>query len=321
MKKQDVPVIGRMLYAAFARNKTDFENFSSIFSDPFEAEMAAAIKAVKDRRRPIDVSGKQKKVTVDLGLKIDEMQETLRLLGEHVIMAEGNLVTLYADYQIREARRELHAGNVEGVMERCEIIVDKIVNDDAAALDAAGFGAAKLSAFEALIAELDDLNTEQSSKMDERQEVKAIEDVLFAAMFDYIMKVSRVGKAMYTYKEKHRYGDFSVNNLLGRINHGRKKKVEDDGSETEVAPVYDVMIGTVTDKATDEVLENVVVRIEGTNIMVDTDDDGEFYIDEIPAGVYTVSFKKKGYVGAEQHNVEIGTETMVELRVELLAEE
>jgi len=321
MKKQDIPVIGRMLYEAFKRNKTDFEGFSSTFGDPFESEMAAAIQAVKDRRRPVDVYDKQKKVTIDLYNKVDEMQEALRLLGEYVIMAEGYLVTLYANYHIKEARKALQKKNVEGVMEHCEIIVDKVANDDAVALDAAGFSAAKLAEFELLIVELDDLNTEQSSKLDERQEIKAIEDVLFDAMFDYINKVARVGKAMYTYKEKQRYDDFSITNLLGRMNHGRKKQIAEDGSETEIAAVYDVMIGKLTDKTTDEPLENAVVRIEGTSIMVDTDSDGEFYLDEIPAGVYTISFKKVGFVKAEQHNVEIGTETMVELAVELMPEE
>jgi Carboxypeptidase regulatory-like domain len=68
----------------------------------------------------------------------------------------------------------------------------------------------------------------------------------------------------------------------------------------------------------DDALENVVVRLEGTEIMIDTDEDGEFYLDEVPKGVYTVSFSKRGYVVGEQHNVEVGTSEMVDLRVELL---
>jgi Carboxypeptidase regulatory-like domain len=318
IKKQDVPAIGMMLKEAFSRNKIDFVNFSSMFDDPFETELIAAIQAVKDRRRPVDVFGKQQKVTVDLYNKVEEMREALRLLSEYVIMVEDDLKTLYKNYYIKEARRELQRKNVEGIIENCEIIVDKVITDDAVVLNNAGFDSAKLAEFEALIRSLELLNTEQSTKMDERQEVKAIEDVLFAAMFDYTDKVARVGKAMYTYKEKQRYDDFSVSNLLGRMNHGRKKQIAEDGSETETAAVYDVMIGRVTNKINDEVLEDVVVRIEGANIMADTDEDGEFYIDEIPAGVYTISFAKKGFVKAEQHNVEIGTSSMVELLIELV---
>ncbi len=319
LRKEDIPVISSMLFDAFKRNKNDFLDFSDVFGGNFETELEAAIKAVKDRRRPADVYDKQKKLTIDLYKKMDEIRETLRLLGEYVIMANGNLLTLYKDYHIKQARAALNAKNVEGVLEHCEQIIDKIINDDAVALDAVGFDSVKLAAFELLVAELDAYNTEQNNKMNERQDAKAEEDALFEAMFEYIDKISSVGKAMYTYKKKQKYDDFSISNLKGRINHGRKKKVEEGGGEEEEA-IYDVLIGRVTDKTTDAPLENVVVRIEGTSIMVDTDSDGEFYIDEIPAGVYTVSFTKKAYVKSEQHNVEIGTSEMKDLRVELIEE-
>jgi Carboxypeptidase regulatory-like domain len=321
MKKQDIPVVAGIIFEAYIRNKADFVDFSSYFGGTFEADMGDAVKAVIDRRRPADVSDKKKMVTIEVYNKLDELQEQLRLLGEYVKLAEDDLLTPYSGYHIKRARKELQKKNVEGVIEHCEVIVDKIVNDDAVALAAMDFDAGKLAAFEAKVLELRELNREQVHKVNERQDVKATEEELFVALFDFVSKVSSVGKAMYTYKHKQKFSDFSVSKILGQINHGRKKKVADDGGETDVAPVYDVMIGTVTDKTTDGGLEDAVVRIEGANIMADTDEDGEFYIEDIPAGVYTISFKKRGYVGAEQHNVEVGTERMVELNVELLPEE
>jgi Carboxypeptidase regulatory-like domain len=319
IKKQDIPVIAGIIFEAYVRNKADFVGFSSFFGGTFEADMGAAIKAVIDRRRPSDVSDKKKMVTIEVYKTLDELQEQLRLLGEYVKLAENDLLTPYSGYHIKRARKELQKKNVEGVLEHCEVIVDKIVNDDAVALAAMDFDAGKLAAFEAKMLELREMNREQVHKVNERQDVKATEDALFAALFDFVSKVSSVGKAMYTYKHKQRFSDFSVSKILGQINHGRKKKVVDD-VEGEVAPVYDVMIGKVTDKMTDEPLENVVVRLEGTEIMVDTDEDGEFYLDDIPSGVYTVSFSKRGYVVGEQHNVEVGTSEMAELRVELVAD-
>jgi Carboxypeptidase regulatory-like domain len=319
LRKEDIPVIGSMLFEAFKRNKIDFITFSTVFDGSFETETLAAIKAVKDRRRPADVYDKQKKLTIDLYDKMDEIREMLRSLGEYVKMAKGSTLTLYKNYHIKKARTALNAKNVEGVLEHCEQIIDKIINDDAVALDAVGFDAAKLTAFETLVSELDAYNTEQNNKMDVRQDAKAAEDVLFEAMFEYIDMISSVGKSMYTYKQKQKYDDFSISNLKGRINHGRKKKSEEDGGE-ETAPIYDVLIGRVTDKMTDVALEDVVVRLEGTEIMIDTDEEGEFYLDEIPSGVYTVSFSKRGYVVGEHHNVEVGTSEMMDLRVELLEE-
>lgn len=320
LRKQDIPVVAGIIFEAFVRNKADFVSFSNVFDGSFENDMNAALQAVIDRRRPSDVVDKQKMVTEKVYAKLDVLQEELRLLGEYVKMAEANLLTPYSDYHIKRARKEVQKKNVEGVLEHCEVIIDKIITDDAAALTAVGFDAGKLANLEAEVLELRELNREQVHKLNERQDVKTTEEELFVALFDFVSRVSSVGKAMYTYKSKQKYSDFSVSKILGQINHGRKKQVADDGEETEVSPVYDVMIGTVTDKTTDDGLENVVVRVEGTSSMVDTDEEGEFYIENIPAGIYTISFKKKGYVAAEQHNVEIGTETMVELNVELLPE-
>ena len=319
LKKEDVPIIGGIIFDAFVQNKADFLNFSNIFDDPFEAEMAAAIKEVFDRRRPADVFDKQRKVTINLYAKIDEMQEQLRLLGDYVIFAEENLQSLYKHYHIIEARRALHSKNVEGVIEHCNQIIDKITTDDAVALSAVGFNAARLTIFENLLTDIINLNKEQVSKMNERQNVKAAEDIIFENMYEYIDKVTRVGKSMYTYKEKQKYDDFSINSIKANINHGRKRKTGDDNNNGEVdTPIYDVMLGKIYDKITDQPLENVVVRIEGTEIITETDEDGEFYIDEIPKGIYTVSFAKMGYTNAEQHNLEIGSSTMHNLTIELL---
>jgi Carboxypeptidase regulatory-like domain len=320
MKKEDIPIVGGMILSAFKRNKASFINFSSIFDGSFEAEMEQAIQAVYDRRRPADVFDKQKKVTIDLGIQVDIMQEQLRLLGDYVKLAEPNLKTLYKHYHIKKAREALHKNNVEGTINHCQIIIEKIETDDAAALDAVDFNAAKLADFKDLLSLIILLNQEQNDMMDERQDVRADEQALFDTMFDYVNKVISVGKSMYTYKEKQKYDDFSINNILGRINHGRNKKTEEEEEETpSESAIYDVIIGKVTDKMTDQPLENVVVRLEGTEIMVDTDEDGEFYLDEVPSGVYTVSFSKLDYVVGEQHNVEVGTAEMVNLRIELLA--
>ncbi len=318
-KKEDIPIIGDMIFSTFVKNKSDFVNFSSMFDGAFEAEMAQAIKDVFERRRPADVFDKQKKVTIDLGKKVDVMQEELRLLGDYIKYAEANLLTLFKHYHIIDARSALHNGNVEGMINHCQIVIEKIETDDAAALAAIGFDAGKLADFKDLLTEIIDLNREQNDLMNERKNVRTAEQALFEKMFDFVDKVSTVGKSMYTYKDKQKYANFSLNNILGRINHGRKKKPEEDeGGGIVETPIYDVIIGRVTDKMSDEPLENVVVRLEGTEIMVDTDEDGEFYLDEVPKGVYTVSFSKMGYVVGTQHNVEVGTSEMIDLRIELL---
>jgi Carboxypeptidase regulatory-like domain len=318
LKLEDVPVVGEMLFDAFVRNKADFVDFSIVFDGTYEADMGDAIKAVKDRRRSADVFDKQKKATIDLYQTLHRLQEQIRLLGEYVKMAGENLQTRYEHYHIKEASVEVNDKNVEGVLEHCEIIIDKVTNDDAVAMAAVGFDAGKLGGFVALVQDVNDRNRSQQELLNERQDVREDEQEAFRVMHVFIDRIASVGKAMYTYKKKQKYDDFSVSKILANINHGRKKQIDDGTGNGEEVAVYDVMIGRVVDKLSDVPIEGVVVKLEGTSVMTDTDSDGEFYMDELDAGVFSVLFTKNGYEDMVQHNVEIGTAEMVDLQVEMV---
>ncbi len=317
LKLEDVPVIGDMLFDAFVRNKADFVGFSSVFDGTYEADMADAVQAVKDRKRSANVFDKQKEATVKLYQTLHTLKEQVRLIGEYVKMAEDNLQTTYENYHIKEAGKEMNAKNVEGSVRQCEIIIEKITDDDSAAMAAVGFDAGKLSDFVDLVVDISDMNRKQQELLNERQDVREAEEAAFRAMHRFIDRVASVGKALYTYKQKQKYDDFSVNKILANINHGRKKEKEEGGNGEE-EPIYDVMIGRVVDKLTDIPIEGVVVKLEGAGVMTDTDGDGEFYMDKLASGVFSILFTKNGYEDMVQHNVEIGTANMVDLYVEMV---
>jgi len=318
LKLEDIPVIGDMLFDAFVRNKADFVSFSSVFDGTYEADMADAVRAVKDRKRSANVFDKQKEATIKLYKTLHTLKEQVRLIGEYVKMAEEDLQTKYEHYHIKEAGKEMHAKNVEGSVRQCEIIIEKVTDDDSAAMAAVGFDAGKLSDFVDLVKDVSDLNRKQQELLNERQDVREAEEIAFAAMYVFTDRIASVGKALYTYKQKQKYDDFSINKILANINHGRKKQIDDGSGNGEEEPVYDVMIGRVVDKLSDVPIEDVVVKLEGTNVMTDTDGDGEFYMDELASGVFSVLFTKNGYEDMVMHNVEIGTEVMVDLQVEMV---
>ncbi len=53
--------------------------------------------------------------------------------------------------------------------------------------------------------------------------------------------------------------------------------------------------GIVTNGETGEPLQGATIRIEGTRIATEADSDGEFYVINLPVGVYTVSVSMMGY--------------------------
>ncbi len=53
--------------------------------------------------------------------------------------------------------------------------------------------------------------------------------------------------------------------------------------------------GIVTNSETGDPLQGATIRVEGTRIATEADSDGEFYIINLPVGVYTVSVSMMGY--------------------------
>jgi len=78
-----------------------------------------------------------------------------------------------------------------------------------------------------------------------------------------------------------------------------------------------VLQGRVTDAGTSEGLAGVVVEVEGTNIKVFTDFEGNFQLPALPEGSYNIKSSLVSYGELKLRNVKVNTENqgMVELRL------
>ncbi len=63
--------------------------------------------------------------------------------------------------------------------------------------------------------------------------------------------------------------------------------------------------GTVTDSETEDQIEGATVEVEGTSLSATTDGNGEYEIDDVPVGTYTVTASAEGYDSDSQENVEV----------------
>jgi CarboxypepD_reg-like domain len=174
-----------------------------------------------------------------------------------------------------------------------------------------------------MISDLEDLLAEYKEALTRPQEIIAERKTAtnkLVVVFDEVSEQlnGHLDNHMIQFKvsEAQFYQDYiNARNIYDNPTIKRVNGVGDGGVDGNV---YDVVLGQVFDKISDEPIEGVLVRLEGTDIVTDSEVDGEFYIDEIPSGVYTVSFTKTGYERLEQHNVEVGTDVMVDLRVEMM---
>jgi len=81
------------------------------------------------------------------------------------------------------------------------------------------------------------------------------------------------------------------------------------------------VMGTVTDKANGNLLPGVNVVLEGTGMGAATDEDGDFYILNIPPGLYNVKLSYIGYAVITIENIRVTKDLTTNLyTVELSSE-
>jgi hypothetical protein len=79
----------------------------------------------------------------------------------------------------------------------------------------------------------------------------------------------------------------------------KKKTVKVADKEVETA----VLQGTITDAETQEIIEDAIIEIAGTDLKTTTDENGEFYIDTVIPATYTIRIIAFGYKQYQQTNV------------------
>lgn len=77
------------------------------------------------------------------------------------------------------------------------------------------------------------------------------------------------------------------------------------------------LAGQVKDKSSDDPLPGVNISVEGTSMGAATDEDGFFYIINLPPGVYNVKVEMIGYATTMMENVQVSSNRTTTLNVQL----
>jgi len=83
---------------------------------------------------------------------------------------------------------------------------------------------------------------------------------------------------------------------------------EEEEEEEEEEEFLGTIAGTVIDSS-DGPIEGANVVVEGTELSATTDGSGDYEIDDVPVGTYTVTASAEGYESASQENVEVSDDT------------
>ena len=82
-----------------------------------------------------------------------------------------------------------------------------------------------------------------------------------------------------------------------------------------------ILTGVVTDIKTNKAIEDAIVELDGTEINSTTDENGEFYIDEVPVATYKLTATRDGYVNLTLENIVIVADQETDCEVKMTEEE
>lgn len=145
--------------------------------------------------------------------------------------------------------------------------------------------------------DMDSANIKQEQAKKARYIATGTRIKAYDELWEMIGNVAKAGKIIFEDEP-----DFQRNYLLD--NSPKKKTVKIADAEVNTA----IFQGCITDTATSEIIEDAMIEIVGTNINGTTDEDGEFYLDNITPGSYTIRIVALGYKEIQKTGIELSSD-------------
>ena len=151
-----------------------------------------------------------------------------------------------------------------------------------------------------LAADVEDANINQELAKKARYKTTGLRIKAFDELLELLANVTKAARYIFQ-EEPDQLRDYILENA------SKKKTVKKGGEEVEPA----FLQGTLTDAETNEAIEDAIVEIVNAEFSTVTDEDGEFYIDQIIPGTYSIRIAAFGYKDLEISGVELasGNET------------
>jgi hypothetical protein len=140
--------------------------------------------------------------------------------------------------------------------------------------------------------DLDEANVEQEQAKKDRYAATGLRIKAYDELWIMVGSIAKAGKLIFE-NEPDKLRDY----ILDRSPKKKTVKVADKEVETAV------LQGTITDAKTNEVIEDAIIEIAGTDFKTTTDENGEFYIDTVIPATYTIRIIAFGYKQYQQTNV------------------
>jgi len=274
----------KVIMAGFKANIADFTTFDPDMNLAFVTGIEAAIEEVE--MLPSDRLMRSRLVQLTRGIW-GEMKQSytvvkhVRYFIDKAFPGDDDILHEFGFHDLSKMRRSQK--KFIPFMKEFHLVCTKY----SVQLNTAGFNEASIAEIKTRAAALDEQNTSQELYKKEKYVTTGKRIKRYDALWGKITMINKAARLIY---------DNDPDKLsLFAISEPTTGKPSGMG----------ILTGMVTDIKTNKAIEDAIVELDGTEINSTTDENGEFYIDEVPVATYKLTATKDGYVSLTLENIVI----------------
>jgi hypothetical protein len=229
-KIEDLPVIGEFLLSSVKKDMKDFSSFSSMFTPEFLTTIETKISSCKELTSSSTIAKELKAVTKQVYDKSRGLRVKLNILDGYLKLSKDSLDIAVEDAGLKNVRANISRSNIEGLVSDVQTLL-VAVKRNKSVLEAKGFKSSIINDIEAQINEISVLNTKQNDLISNRNRTTKQNIILFNDLWESLVPVIETAKALYRSVDEAKMKDYTIAQLIKRINAGKRKEKEESSEE------------------------------------------------------------------------------------------
>jgi hypothetical protein len=222
-KIEELLTIVEFILNSVRKDMNDFSSFSSIFTPDYIDSIESRNTACGQLLSSSLISKELKAVTQQIKDTSIALRTKLNILEGYLDISADSLDISSKDMGLKAVRRTISKGNIEGLIASMREMLAAI-RRNLPVLEAGGLNPLLLDELESEIKKIDALNVKQNDMISNRNRQTERNILEFNALWDSLQPILKTARAMYRSKDSAKLKDYTISQLLKRINSEKRKK-------------------------------------------------------------------------------------------------
>ena len=231
-KMEEVPAIAGFVKESLIRDLVLFREYSPEFSEEFITQLSTKRNYCMELESSGITTKLLKALTTQLLDKEKGLRPQLNKLEGYLNLAGSAMDIPAESFGIKAVRDAISKGNDEGVIASMQTIL-KNVNRNKTILLAKGLKQEFIDSLSAAVTEIDQLNTQQNSMINERNNATASNIKDYNELWDMLSTVFTTARSLFRGVDDLKLKEYTVTELLKRVNAEGSHSKDDTGAAAQ----------------------------------------------------------------------------------------